>query len=126
MDGKEKTEYHRTVTASFPNCLSLGVHPSYPCLSVFIRGPFGFGFPSVQPSLVAARRGLRDRAEAALAAVELADGGGEIECPEIGPHRAREHELPVGPFPQKEIAQPPLPARADQEGPRRTHCMFHP
>src|SRR5690242_4590069 len=27
------------VTASFPLCLTQGVHPTYPCLSVSIRGP---------------------------------------------------------------------------------------
>ena len=38
MDGSEETNYHRTVTASFPSCLTNGVHPIYPCLSAFICG----------------------------------------------------------------------------------------
>src|ERR1035438_4256801 len=31
-------------TASFPSCLTEGVHPSYLCLSVFICGSAGSGF----------------------------------------------------------------------------------
>jgi hypothetical protein len=38
MDGAEETNYHRTVSASFPPCLTEGVHPTYPRLSAFIGG----------------------------------------------------------------------------------------
>lgn len=38
LDEKGKTNYHRTVTASFSPCLTLGVHPIYPCAFVCIRG----------------------------------------------------------------------------------------
>ena len=38
MDGAEETNYHRTVSASFPPCLTEGVHPTYPRSSAFIGG----------------------------------------------------------------------------------------
>src|SRR5712691_1942146 len=65
-----------------------------------------------------AHGGLADRAkpaEAALAAVEIGDRGGEIGGAEIGPQGVDEAELGVGGFPQQEIGQPLLPARTDQE-----------
>ena len=41
VDESQKTDYHRTVTASFPPCLTEGVHPTYSCSFVFIRGSKG-------------------------------------------------------------------------------------
>jgi len=37
-DGTNNYYYHRTVSASFPSCLTEGVHPSYRRLSAFIGG----------------------------------------------------------------------------------------
>jgi hypothetical protein len=38
LDESLERIYHRTVTASFPSCLIRGVHPTYLCSSVSIRG----------------------------------------------------------------------------------------
>src|SRR5271157_6189772 len=62
---------------------------------------------------------LRHSPEAALAAVEFADGGPEVGAVEIGPHAAGEDQLGVGAFPQQEVAETLLAAGADEEIDRR-------
>ena len=57
----------------------------------------------------------RQRAEAALARVELADGGREVGRPEVRPHLLQEAELGVCALPEQEVAQPLLATRADEE-----------
>ena len=42
VDELNERIYHRTVTVSFPPCLTHGVHPTYSCSCVFIRGPNRF------------------------------------------------------------------------------------
>ena len=59
--------------------------------------------------------GFGQASEAPLAAEKILDGGLEIGRVEFGPHSRREQQLGVGAFPQHEIAQPPLAARANQK-----------
>src|ERR1035437_2379448 len=40
MDDAEETNYHRTVSAPVPACLTEGVHPTYRRSSAFIGGHF--------------------------------------------------------------------------------------
>src|SRR5262245_43745655 len=54
-------------------------------------------------------------AEAALAAMEIRNGGAQIVAAEIGPQHIDEAQLGVGRLPQQEIGQPLLTAGADQE-----------
>jgi hypothetical protein len=62
------------------------------------------------------RGGCRcDSAEAAFAAMELGDGGGQVVGREVGPHARREQHLRIRALPQKKIAQALLTAGADQQ-----------
>src|SRR5690242_21714011 len=58
---------------------------------------------------------LGQDAEAAVPAVEVGDGGGQVVAVEVRPQPGREEELGVRALPQEEIAEPLLTAGADQQ-----------
>src|SRR3982751_3797599 len=58
---------------------------------------------------------VADVSESSLAPLEFHDGGLEIARRELRPHPRREYELRVRAFPEQEVAEPLLAARADKE-----------
>jgi len=75
---------------------------------------------SIQPGAapVPARR-ERHGSEAALAGLELRDGGLQVGGAEVRPHAAGEDQLGVGTLSEQEIAETLLAARADEQVERR-------
>ena len=58
---------------------------------------------------------MRDGAEAALAAAEVADGGGQVDASKSGHMVRGEDQFGVGAFPEQKVAQAALAAGADQQ-----------
>ena len=54
-------------------------------------------------------------AEAALAAIEFADGRTEVEGAEVGPHAVNEMEFGIGGLPKQKIGETLLAPRTDEK-----------